>query len=86
MKILFWLTSMLLSLNLIASDLTIGSTITSPVSGCTLSSAEIVKITIINADNSPYSGTFDISFISGATTVTETITIPVLPTSATYIY
>ena len=77
---------MLLSLNLIASDLTIGSTITSPVSGCTLSSAEIVKITIINADNSPYSGTFDISFISGATTVTETITIPVLPTSATYIY
>ena len=68
------------------SDLAISSTITAPVSGCNLSNSELVTITILNADNSAYSGTFSVSFSSASTTVTETITIPVLNTSATYIY
>jgi len=69
-----------------ASDLTLSSTITSPVSGCDLTSAETVKITVINADIAPYSGTFNISYTIGATTVTESVTVPLLPTSTTYIY
>ncbi len=70
----------------LASDLTIGPSITSPVSGCNLTSSETVKITIINADIVAYSGTFDVSYTIGATTVTESITVPLLPTSTTYIY
>jgi gliding motility-associated-like protein len=87
MKIILWLLSLTIICNVYASDLAIGSTITSPLSGCNLSSTEIVKVTIINAATSAYSGTCDVSYTVGTNpTVTESITIPVLNVGGTYIY
>lgn len=68
------------------SDLTISPTINSPQSGCNLSNSETVKITIINAEAAPYSGTFTVSYSTGGTVVSENVNVPLLPTSATYIY
>ncbi len=86
MRILFWLFTICISINAFAVDLTISPTVNSPVSGCNLSSAETVQITIVNADVAPYSGTFDVSFTINSTTVTESITIVFLPISGTFIY
>jgi gliding motility-associated-like protein len=67
-------------------DLTISPAIVSPVSGCMLSSTSTVTIVIVNAQSSPYAGTFDISYsLNGAPDVVETVTT-FLPASGTYIY
>lgn len=67
-------------------DLTISPTIVSPVSGCMLSSTSTVTIVIVNAQSSPYAGTFTISYsLNGGTPVDETVTT-FLPASGTYIY
>ncbi|MFD1553932.1 hypothetical protein DNU06_13995 [Putridiphycobacter roseus] len=86
MKQFIFIVTLLLAKLSFASDLTISTSITSPVSGCNLTNAEIVKITIINAATSPYSGTFDVSYTLNAVTTTESITVPILATSTTYIY
>jgi gliding motility-associated-like protein len=67
-------------------DLTISPAIVAPVSGCMLSSTSTVTIVIVNAQSSPYAGTFDISYsLNGAPDVIETVTT-FLPASGTYIY
>lgn len=70
-----------------ASDLAIGSTITSPISGCDLTNSELVKVTVINAATTAYSGTFDVSYqLNNNATVTESVTVVILPVGGTYIY
>ena len=86
MKLLIIMITLTITKLTFGSDLTISTSITSPVSGCNLTNSEIVKITIINAATAPYSGTFDVSYVVNSVTTTESITVPILPTSATYIY
>ncbi|MBL7898863.1 MAG: hypothetical protein JNJ99_10035, partial [Crocinitomicaceae bacterium] len=67
-------------------DLTISSTLVSPSSGCQLSTTETITIVVVNAQSSPYAGTFDISYsIDSGAPVVETVTT-FLPASGTYIY
>jgi len=67
-------------------DLTISPALAAPASGCQLSTTETITIVIVNAQSSPYAGTFDISYIlDGGTPVVESVTT-FLPASGTYIY
>lgn len=67
-------------------DLTISPMLVAPSSGCQLSATETITIVVVNAQSSPYAGTFDISYIlDGGTPVVETVTT-FLPASGTYIY
>lgn len=60
--------------------------LTSPVSGCYLSTAEQVTIVVVNNQATPYSGTFNISYsVNMGAPVTETVTT-FMPGSGTYIY
>lgn len=67
-------------------DLTISPAIVAPNSGCQLSTTETITIVIVNAQSSPYAGTFNISYsVDGGTAVVEPVTT-FLPGSGTYIY
>lgn len=67
-------------------DLTISPALVAPADGCQLSTTETITIVVVNAQSSPYAGTFDISYIlDGGTPVVETVTT-FLPASGTYIY
>lgn len=68
-------------------DLTITPAgVTLPVSGCYLSSNELVRVVVVNNQGTPYSGTFNISYsINGGTWVVETVTTS-MPGNGTYIY
>lgn len=67
-------------------DLTISPGVVSPTSGCELSSTSLVTVIVVNAQSSPYAGTFDISYIlNGGVPVVESVTT-FLPASGTYIY
>ncbi|MBL7899797.1 MAG: hypothetical protein JNJ99_14755, partial [Crocinitomicaceae bacterium] len=67
-------------------DLTISPMLVAPSSGCQLSTMETITIVVVNAQSSPYAGTFDISYsVDGGAPVVETVTT-FLPASGTYIY
>jgi gliding motility-associated-like protein len=67
-------------------DIAMSPSISSPMDGCYLSATETITVTVVNAQGTPYAGTFDITYVLDfGTPVTESVTTA-MPGSGTYIY